>query len=243
MPKRKHGRNLSQEAIRITIRIWSLILRGRFYSALRLVKTSMNTLLIKINNLDFSPDPKFGTSCRGYWNSIESDLERILEKQNITDGDSILDIGCGKGGALLTLTKFPFKSIDGIEINEAYIPIARANLKRMGKIACNVFHADAIDFKEFHKYNHFYFFDPFTCEVMQKVIENLIKSVEEFPRIIKLIYNQPTCHDTIIHSKRFRFIETFEHHEEGISDLKFNVYEFCDKECAQGAPVYRKLWD
>ena len=39
-------------------------------------------------------------------------LKKVLKKLKITQEDSIIDIGCGKGKALYIMSKFPFDKIE-----------------------------------------------------------------------------------------------------------------------------------
>ncbi|KRQ97133.1 class I SAM-dependent methyltransferase [Bradyrhizobium valentinum] len=46
------------------------------------------------------------------WNKY---VVRLLKDLHINNQDAILDIGCGKGSAMLAMLKFPFARVDGIE--------------------------------------------------------------------------------------------------------------------------------
>jgi len=144
-----------------------------------------------------------------YSNSGSPDLEKVLDRQDITADDYILDIGCGKGGALLTMAQYPFKKIDGLDISERLLEIAESNIRRTKLTNCALFHADAVFFSDYKNYNYFYMSHPFPCSVMQAVIANIIKSIDEFPRPVKIIYNSPACHNIIIDSGRFNQTEEY----------------------------------
>lgn len=49
-------------------------------------------------------------------------------KNHITDSDSIIDIGCGKGKMLTFFCKYPFKNISGLEYVKEMVDIAQNNL-------------------------------------------------------------------------------------------------------------------
>src|SRR4051794_37242946 len=49
------------------------------------------------------------------WNKY---LVRVLKDLHINKQDTILDIGCGKGSAMLAMLKFPFSRVDGIELSK-----------------------------------------------------------------------------------------------------------------------------
>src|SRR5205823_9337716 len=50
-------------------------------------------------------------------NSGGPSLQFVLDTLKISATDAILDLGCGKGGAMITLAKYPFRRIDGIDIS------------------------------------------------------------------------------------------------------------------------------
>src|SRR5262245_3087871 len=70
-----------------------------------------------------------GALAEAHGNSGGPGLEIVLRSLNITPGDSILDIGSGKGGAMITFARWPFRRIDGIEICPDLIAIAQRNLE------------------------------------------------------------------------------------------------------------------
>jgi predicted rRNA methylase YqxC with S4 and FtsJ domains len=56
-----------------------------------------------------------------YSSSGNKYLENVLQNLNIQPTDNIIDLGCGKGGALITMAKFPFKEIYGVEYSEGLV--------------------------------------------------------------------------------------------------------------------------
>lgn len=126
-------------------------------------------------------------------------LYNLLKDFNITSEDSIIDIGCGKGSAMLAMLKFPFKKIDGIEISDYIANIAKQNLKRLNfNKKSKVFIGDASLFREYDTYNFVYLFNPFPKSVMSDVIDTLIQSIGRSERELIIIYNNATCNDVIV---------------------------------------------
>jgi SAM-dependent methyltransferase len=143
-------------------------------------------------------------------NSGGPGLEVVLKALDITPADSVLDIGCGKGGAMLTLAQWPFRKVDGIEISPALIQIAQRNLTRLGRVKGSIRQCDAAGFTDLDEYNFFYMYNPFTEVVMKSVLENLQASVGRRPRPVKVVYKNPVCHELIV-SSGFRQVREFEH--------------------------------
>lgn len=57
-------------------------------------------------------------------------LELILKGLKIDSTHSVLDMGSGKGGALMTLARFPFRKLAGVELSPRMIAIAEENCER-----------------------------------------------------------------------------------------------------------------
>src|SRR5262245_36806814 len=57
-------------------------------------------------------------------------LEGALKSLPITSDDALLDFGCGKGGALVTFSKYPFRKLAGVELSSELYTIAQHNIAR-----------------------------------------------------------------------------------------------------------------
>jgi SAM-dependent methyltransferase len=103
---------------------------------------------------------------------------------------TFIDLGCGKGRALLVAAKLGFKQVIGVEFAHELAETAKKNLEILGITNAVVEHADAAEY-------HFpsgdivvYLYNPFHKEVLQKVIENLKRSL---PKKVYVIYGIPAC--------------------------------------------------
>jgi SAM-dependent methyltransferase len=156
-------------------------------------------LRITLGHIDLKHDPTEAVSERTHYYADSGGLEfdKIISNFNITSDDAIVDFGCGKGGILISLAKYPFSKITGVEISPELVAIAKNNIKKLNiknvEIAC----CDAAEFKQLNEYNYFYFFDPFPCGVMEEVVKNIEKSIIDRPRKTTIIYLNPYCHDLI----------------------------------------------
>jgi SAM-dependent methyltransferase len=159
--------------------------------------------LTVIQSEDVGLDPKLS-----HWSSPSGDknLKSLFTDMNITEKDLIIDVGCGKGSAMRTMLKFPFERVDGIEISDIIVTIAKRNFKRLKKIRGNVFNANALFFNEYDGYNFVYFYNPFPEIVMKQVITFLIESIQRSDRELIIIYNNSKCSDVIINNTIFKKI-------------------------------------
>lgn len=81
------------------------------------------------------------------------ELFNALNKLNVSKEDSILDIGCAKGGAIYTMYNFPFSRIDGIEISKLLASIAHKNLVKLGCDRTEIFNMNAELFEGYGNYS------------------------------------------------------------------------------------------
>ena len=87
----------------------------------------------------------------------------------------------------------------GIEIQQELVQTAKRNFAIMGveeRIEC--IHADAVDFEGYGDYNVFFFFNPFSEEVLQKAVDKILSGRGRDKQEITVIYHNP------------RFITVFE---------------------------------
>ena len=137
-------------------------------------------------------------------------LQHILNTLNITSTDSVIDIGCGKGSALITIAKFPFKKKCGIELSSDFVKIAEQNFAKLGITDIELYCCDARFFSDFDEFNVIYMYNPFPCAVMQKMMENISNSLKLRPREIRIIYLNPICHQTLLETSLFDQITSFD---------------------------------
>jgi SAM-dependent methyltransferase len=103
-----------------------------------------------------------------------------------------LDLGCGKGRALLLARESGFKRIVGVEFSRALAKVARKNVKGLGEVT--VMDEDATKY-EFEKMGHvtIFMYNPFGPEILERVVENLrSKGVTGF-----VVYVKP-MHDSVL---------------------------------------------
>jgi SAM-dependent methyltransferase len=104
---------------------------------------------------------------------------------------SFLDIGCGKGRALVAAARFPFRRVRGVEISRELLAIAQGNLARMRNrraLDVQVDHCDATTYDIPEDVNVIYVFNSFNGATLQKVVENILASQARRPRTIYLTY-------------------------------------------------------
>jgi len=167
-----------------------------------------------LNELDLPED-----RCHYYANSGGPHLDKVLKALKITARDCVVDFGSGKGGALITMSRYPFARIAGVEISPELATIAKQNLDKLNIKNVIMKVCDAADFIDLDDYNYFYFFSPFPSAVMSAVMKNICASLANNPRKATIIYFNPECHDAVVTDSPFVKTNEFNHHE-----LKFYIY-------------------
>lgn len=109
---------------------------------------------------------------------------------------TFVDLGSGKGRAVLLATRLPFKSVVGVEFSEELNLIAAENLRRFpsterrcGKAV--LLPGDAANFTFPAGPLVIYMYNPFGIPVMQNVVANLRAAYRADPRPIVVLYFTP----------------------------------------------------
>ncbi|KPJ98789.1 MAG: hypothetical protein AMJ60_07205 [Desulfobacterales bacterium SG8_35] len=156
-------------------------------------------LRISLGHIDLKDDPTEAVTERTHYYADSGGLafDKIMVNFTITPHDAIVDFGCGKGGILISLSKYPFAKITGVEINPDLVAIAENNIRKLNIKNVDIECCDAAEFKKLDEYTYFYFFDPFPCNVMKDVVDNIEQSIRLRPRNATIIYLNPLCHNLI----------------------------------------------
>ena len=105
------------------------VAKGRWRDLLwraRLMVRGVDVAYVSKKELEL-PDSSFH-----YVATYGPDFEKLLRQIEIPAGSKIIDIGCGKGIAIMTMAKFPFSQITGCDLSPELIRTAEANLLRPG---------------------------------------------------------------------------------------------------------------
>jgi len=195
----------------------SLLSRGEWREFVFRVRVHLLKIDLKNTYLDELNLPE--ERCHYYANSGGFHLAKVLRALEITPNDSVVDFGSGKGGALITLSRFPFARVAGVEIAPELAGIARDNLEKLKIRNVSMTVGDAAEFTDLDGYNYFYFFSPFPSTVMSSVIKNIGDSLVRRPRKAVIIYFNPEFHDAVVSDSPFVKTREFNHHE-----LSYYIY-------------------
>lgn len=161
-------------------------------------------------------DRKFGTDTGGVQNladehgivgenakhglaHIASDplqFRQIIDTLNLALSEyTFVDLGCGKGRALLLAAQFPFKSIIGIDFVPSFVEAARSNVNTAASHGLRgdieVVVGDATQFALPLGALLIYLYNPFDSHVVGKVARHLQESYQEDRRPLVVVYANP----------------------------------------------------
>lgn len=118
-------------------------------------------------------------------------LERLADSGLISKDDVVLDYGCGKGRVGFFLTNQTKAKTIGIEYDDRIYERALENQKTARSKAAFVL-TKAEEYEVPMEVNRCYFFNPFSVEILQKVMARIIESYYEHPREIFLFFYYPS---------------------------------------------------
>jgi hypothetical protein len=124
-------------------------------------------------------------------------FHQTIRALNIDYGEfDFIDLGSGKGRALLMASDYPFRRILGVELLRELHYIAENNIRRYKSSSqqCFVLESRCGDAREFQFPPGpvvLFLFNPLTELGLRKVMANLSRSLHEHPRPVHMVYHNP----------------------------------------------------
>jgi len=140
--------------------------------------------------------PEHQAQANPYFMTRARALRRAFEHAQIPLNQRFLDIGCGKGKALITASLFGYENVLGIEFAPDLVKAAQANLAKVTphlptNAKAEVICADATNYDYEARDSVFFLFNPFGSDIMRGFCQQLAKSLKKDPRPIWIIYADP----------------------------------------------------
>jgi SAM-dependent methyltransferase len=115
---------------------------------------------------------------------------------------SFVDVGAGKGRALLLAAELPFRKVIGVELSEELSHIAQKNVVRWNRVIrpkskIRAIQGDAAKFRWPRTPLLVYLYNPFACTLVAQMAEKLAAAAASGSGLVDLIYVNPTCTDTL----------------------------------------------
>ena len=120
-------------------------------------------------------------------------LERLADSGLVGRGDVVLDYGCGKGRVDFFLSYRTKANTIGIEYDARIYQDALDNQKTaLSKAKASFVLTNAETYEVPAQVNRCYFFNPFSVEILHKVMARILESYYEHPRELFLFFYYPS---------------------------------------------------
>ncbi len=156
-------------------------------------------------------------------------LERVFEQLNQYEHNhTFLDMGCGKGRTLLVAAHFGFKKLIGVEFIASLCEQAQKEINAIAHLfpsaSFQIKCTDAAEYFIPDDVQTIFFYNPFNEKIMDRVIQNILASLDRVKRTLYIIYLSPLY--------KQKFIDLG--FEEIFTTMRFNYLKasiLCLKEC------------
>lgn len=126
-------------------------------------------------------------------------LRELFRRLEVAEGDTFVDVGSGMGRVVFMAARRPFKRVIGVERSEQLNEVARSNIARnRHRLACDdveFLSVDALEWEIPDDLTVVYLYCPFPAPVFERLVENLIASIDRAPRTVRIIYTFSTRED------------------------------------------------
>jgi len=144
----------------------------------------------------------FREACRRWRETLPSSAARL-------EAYTFVDVGAGKGRALLLAAELPFRKVIGVELNEALARIAQKNVALWMRLArpfaeIRVLRQDAAEFRWPRTPLLVYLNNPFDCALVEQMAAQIATAAAASPGLVDLLYVNPACTDGLTQQGLFK---------------------------------------
>jgi SAM-dependent methyltransferase len=153
-----------------------------------------------------SPNVRYGhrpepTKPAHFYRMMAAVAERI-------PGATFMDIGCGRGRAILLAAGYAFIAVEGVEYAADLVEVAQRNLiTYAGPLVCRTLRVQCADATEVRLPLTplvLFLYNPFSAPVMQRFVAHVERSLAEHPRPCTVVYHIPECAEAWDQSPAFQ---------------------------------------
>jgi SAM-dependent methyltransferase len=146
----------------------------------------------------------FREACRRWRETLPSSAAHV-------EAYSFVDVGAGKGRALLLAAELPFRKVIGVELSEELARIAQKNITLWKRLArprakIRVMREDAAEFRWPRTPLLVYLNNPFDCALVEQLTDHLASVAAAGPGLVDLLYVNPACADTLTQQGFFKLL-------------------------------------
>lgn len=141
------------------------------------------------------------------WWPVRRALKKLVPKPT----DVFVDLGSGKGKALLIAGRLPYRRVLGVEIDEKLSQYANRNIKlaqpRLRAHEVDSITASVLEWPIPDETSVVFMYNPFTGHTFQSAIEKIFESYDHRPRDLHIVYGYPWEHNQLLATGRV-FVES-----------------------------------
>ena len=154
------------------------------------------------------------------------DLRRALRIASPSpESDTFIDFGSGRGRVVLMAAMLPFRRVIGVEISPQLNEVARRNLEiARSRLSCQeveLVTASADQYEVPHDVTVVYFYNPFSGDVLNRVVANVRRSLEAAPRRLTVVYGTPPHFERAVAGRDWAKLKA-----EFMGLRRYAIYEF-----------------
>ena len=155
--------------------------------------------VVETDMLDIPEERK--ESAKRYEASSDYEFRYVVEKLHLDyEKYHFIDFGSGKGAVLASASRYPFKSVTGVELSQALHETATRNIaelyrrKRVTARALRSVHGDVTEHSLPPEPHVIYVFNAFGADILAEVIDHILRDLAAVREPIYFLYNNPMHH-------------------------------------------------
>jgi SAM-dependent methyltransferase len=120
------------------------------------------------------------------------------------EGYTFVDVGAGKGRAILLASELPFRKIIGVELSKDLARIAQGNIERWNGgrrspagARIRMIQGDALELAWPRTPLLVYMYNPFVCSLVAQLATKLASAARSGSSLVDVLYVNPTCSDAL----------------------------------------------
>jgi SAM-dependent methyltransferase len=135
-------------------------------------------------------------------------VQRALKDLTSGSADAFVDLGAGKGKALLIAGRLPYRRAIGVEIDEDLSRDSRRNVQRAGsRLRAQLvesINASVLEWPIPDEISVVFMHNPFIGQTFHSAIGHIFESYDRRPRDLHIVYQYPWEHDWLLSTNRVR---------------------------------------
>ena len=131
---------------------------------------------------------------------------RVLKGLGAGPSDVFVDLGSGKGKALLIAGRLPYQRVIGVEIDKEFCNYSERNVRqarnRLRAQEVNVVTANVLEWSIPDETSVIFMYNPFTSQTFHTALNRIFASYDRNPRALHIVYSYPWEHEWLLSTGR-----------------------------------------